>query len=106
MYMLSFPSTNCCIDCVYPKKNFCFLCHRLIGHDDMDLFLGSRFCLIDLCVLIGFYFEKPVGYEGTFALEVNVRRHFLLTARNSKVLAEDGGPEFIIGQSAVVYAFL
>ena len=40
MYLSSFPSTHWWWDCLYSIVHFCLLCHRLIDHRCMGLFLG------------------------------------------------------------------
>ena len=44
-------------DCLSLIVYLCILCHRLIAHVNMGLFLGSLFCSVDLCV-----FSVPVPY--------------------------------------------
>ena len=46
----SFPSTTYWTDCLFCLVWSWFLCHRLIDHKCMGLFLGFLLCLIDLCV--------------------------------------------------------
>ena len=46
----NFPNTIVWIDYLYPIVCSCFLCHGLIGHIGVGLFLGFLFCSIDLCV--------------------------------------------------------
>ena len=41
--VFSFLSTNYWGDCLFPIVYSCLLCHRLIGHISMGLFLGSLF---------------------------------------------------------------
>ena len=47
---VNFPNTICLTGCIYPIVNSCPLCHRLIDHIGIDLFLGFLFYFIGLCV--------------------------------------------------------
>ena len=50
---LLFPSTIYRRDCLYPTVYFCLLCHRLIYHLCMGLFLGSLYyCSNNMCLLL------------------------------------------------------
>ena len=46
-YLSSFPSTTYWRDCLFSIVYPCLLCHRLIDHNCVGLFL---FCFFDLCV--------------------------------------------------------
>ena len=50
MWLSSFPSASCWRACLFSIVYSCLLCHRLIDHRYVGLFLGSLFHSIDLCV--------------------------------------------------------
>ena len=48
--MSSFPNAIYWKNCPFPTVYSWLLCQKLIGHRNVDLFMDSLFCSIDLCV--------------------------------------------------------
>ena len=59
----SFHYTNCWKDSLFPIIYSCLLCHRLIDHRCMDLFLDPSFCSINLFQKCLFLYQKVCCFD-------------------------------------------